>query len=85
MVERFVIPAIGKHAVAEVGRRDIADFHHGMRKTPYQANRALGVISKMFSLAEVWGWRAEGTNPCRHVKRIGNERGSVFCRRRTSD
>ena len=50
------------------GGATIADFHHGMRKTPYQANRALGVISKMFSLAEVWGWRAEGTNPCRHVK-----------------
>ena len=68
MVEKFVIPAMGARAVAEVERKDIARFHHGMRETPYQANRALGVISKMFSLAEIWGWRAEGSNPCRHIK-----------------
>ena len=40
-----------------------------MRHKPYQANRTLAVLSKMFSLAEVWGWRADGSNPCRHVKR----------------
>ena len=36
---------------------------------PYQANRTLGVLSKIFSLAEVWGLRPDGSNPCRHVKR----------------
>lgn len=68
MVERFVIPAIGEHQVAEVERKDIAELHFSMRETPYQANRALGVISKMFTLAEVWGWRTDGTNPSRHIK-----------------
>ena len=38
-------------------------------RKPYQANRTLGVLSKMFSLAEVWGLRPDGSNPCRHVKR----------------
>ena len=68
-VELFVNPAIGTIRVSEVQRKDIAELHHGLRKTPYQANRTLGVLSKMFSLAEVWGWRPDGTNPCRHVKR----------------
>ncbi len=27
------------------------------------------MLSRMFSLAEVWGLRPDGTNPCRHVKR----------------
>ena len=27
------------------------------------------MLSKMFSLAEVWGLRPDGSNPCRHVKR----------------
>ena len=30
-----------------------------MRETPYQANRTLGVLSKIFNLAELWelrGW-----------------------------
>ncbi len=68
-VELFINPAIGTIRVSEVQRKDIAELHHGLRKTPYQANRTLGVMSKMFSLAEVWGWRPDGTNPCRHVKR----------------
>ena len=78
MVERFIIPAMGKQPVTELRRRDIAEFHHGMRGTPYQANRALGVISKMFTLAEIWGWRAEGTNPCRHVKPYRERRRERF-------
>jgi len=34
-------------------------------------------LSKAFNLAEVWGWRPEGSNPCRHVDRYqedGRER-----------
>ena len=43
---------------------------HDMRETPYQANRTLGVLSKIFNLAELWGLRPDGSNPCRHVKRF---------------
>src|SRR5690606_39889906 len=34
---------------------------------PAEANRTFGVLRKMFNLAEVWGLRPDGTNPCRHV------------------
>ena len=59
-------------------RKDIAELHHGLRDKPYQANRTLGVLSKMFSLAEVWGWRADGSNPCRHVKRYKERKRERF-------
>ena len=65
----FIDPAVTELRVSEVWRRDVAALHHGLRDKPYQANRTLGVLSKMFSLAEVWGWRPDGSNPCRHVKR----------------
>ena len=68
-VELFIDPALGDMRVSDVERKDIARLHHDMRDKPYQANRALGVLSKMFSLAEVWGFRPNGSNPCRHVKR----------------
>ena len=32
----------------------------------------------MFSLAEVRGWRADGSNRCRHVKRDGERRRERF-------
>ena len=41
-----------------------------MKDTPYQANRTLGVLSKMFNLAEMWGLRPDGSNPCRHVRKF---------------
>src|SRR5215469_13263697 len=34
------------------------------------ANRALTLLSKMFALAEDWGYRPSGGNPCRMVERF---------------
>ena len=77
-VSLFVDPVIGELRVPEVQRKDIAALHHGLRDKPYQANRTLEVLSKMFSLAEVWGWRPDGTNPCRHVKRYKEHKRERF-------
>ena len=74
----FIEPRIGSRKAAQVRRGDIAELHHAMRKTPYQANRTLEVLSKMFSLAELWGWRPDGSNPCRHVKRYKEHRRERF-------
>ncbi len=74
----FIDPKIGKLLVVDIQRSDIAALHHGMRKTPYQANRTLGVLSKMFNLAELWGLRSDGSNLCRHVKRFREEKRERF-------
>ena len=44
-VKFFIDPRIGTRKVMEIQRSDIAELHHGMRETPYQANRTLGVLS----------------------------------------
>ena len=76
LVETRVRPALGNIKMAEVTRSDVAKFHLSMRISPYVANRALAVLSKMFGLAEDWGVRPDGTNPCRRVKRFPEkERG----------
>ena len=59
-------------------RKDIAKLHFDLREKPYQANRTLGVLSKMFSLAEIWGLRPDGSNPCRHVKRYKESKRERF-------
>lgn len=77
VLERIAIPTIGTLSVADISRADIAKLHHSQKDTPYQANRLLAVLSKMFSWAERNGYRAEGTNPCKHVDRYpeqGRER-----------
>lgn len=65
----FILPAIGHLRIIDVTRADIAKYHHDWRHRPYQANRNLEIISKMFNLAELWGLRPDGSNPRKHIKK----------------
>lgn len=69
LVDKLIVPALGHHKIADLTRADVSRFHHDQRETPYLANRALAVLSKMLNLAEIWGLRDDNTNPCRHVSR----------------
>ncbi len=77
-MDKFIKPAIGAFRVVDVERKDIAELHHKHRAIPYQANRTLGVLSKMFNLAEVWGLRRDGSNPCRHVPKYREHKHERF-------
>ena len=77
-VTQHINPAIGRRRTGDVTRTDIARLHHDLRHTPYQANRAVAVLSKMFNLAEVWGLRPDGSNPCRHVKKYPERKRERF-------
>ena len=73
-LRRFILPALGRLKVADVTRADVAKFHHDLRHIPYQANRNLEVISKMFSMSEMWGMRPDGSNPRLHIKKYPEEK-----------
>ena len=66
-LENHILPALGTLHIDAVGRAEAAALHYGLRDTPRAANRALMVLSKMFSLAEAWGLVPPGANPCRFV------------------
>ena len=77
-VDLFIKPVIGTMKVHAVTRSEISKLHHDLGKIPYQANRTLGVLSKLFNLTEIWGLRPDGSNPCRHVKRYKEEKRERF-------
>ncbi|MFC3569912.1 tyrosine-type recombinase/integrase [Paracoccus simplex] len=77
-LERFILPALGQLTVTGITRADVAKFHHDLRHIPYQANRCLEVVSKMFSLAEMWGLRPDGTNPRKHIRKYPEEKRERF-------
>ena len=77
-LKRFILPALGRLTVTGITRADVAKFHLDLRHIPYQANRCLEVISKMFSLAELWGLRPDGTNPRKHIKKYPEEKRERF-------
>lgn len=78
IVEKLIVPAVGHHNIADLSRADVSRLHHEHRDTPYLANRCLAVLSKMMNLAEEWGLRADGTNPCRHVKKYRESKRERF-------
>ena len=58
-------------------RRQLRDDDPASRSGAW-VDRTLGVLSKMFNLAEMWGLRPDGSNPCLHVKRFKEEKRERF-------
>ncbi len=49
LLDRIILPAVGKKKVADVTRADISRLHQACRDAPSQANHVLAVLSKMFN------------------------------------
>ena len=79
VIEANIKPHLGTTSVSAVTRADVLKLRHSLRETPIAANRTLALLSKMFNLAEAWGLRPDGSNPCRHVERFQeNERRRYY-------
>jgi integrase len=72
MLNRLILPKFENRKVVEIGHKDIQSLHNGLKSTPYQANRALSLLSKMFELSIKWGWRID--NPAKGVEKFHEEK-----------
>lgn len=77
-LESHILPLLGSRKMDQLARADMAKLHHTLLKTPIAANRCLALCSTMLKLAEEWGIRPEGTNPCRFIKRYKEEKRTRF-------
>ena len=75
-IKNHIIPRLGRVKVHEVTRAHISEWMTGLADRPTIANRTLALLRKMFNLAELWGHRPDGSNPCRHVQKYP-EKGST--------
>jgi integrase len=69
MLHRHIGPHFGAHTrVADVAFEDVDALHRKITKTgtPYEANRVVALLSKMFALAIRWKMRAD--NPAQGVE-----------------
>jgi len=67
VIDRCIIPLLGRKKVHDVKRPDVAGLMEKLSYKQTEANKAFSILRKMFNMAEVWGYRPDGTNPCRHV------------------
>ncbi len=77
LLKVHILPAFGSKRIVEVQRADVARLHGKLVETPYEANRALAVVSA------IWGWAARRGevaltgNPAKAIERYpeqGRER-----------
>ena len=80
-LENHILPALGMMPLGLVESAHVAALHYNLRATPRAANRALAVLSKMFTLAAAWGLVADGTNPCRAVRKYKEKKRERFLSR----
>jgi len=69
-IERLIKPELGRRRVEEVTHEEIRKLHVKYRATPYQANRLIALLSKMFSWA---GYKGE-RNPCTDIERFAEQK-----------
>lgn len=70
MIEKELVPAFGRMRVKDVSRQKIRAYHAGLEDTPYEANRRLALLSKVFSYgADDLEWIARGDHPVKGIAR----------------
>jgi integrase len=77
-LNKHILPLLGRKQVESINRVDVHRLHFSMRNSPGAANRCLALVSKMMNLAERWGIRPDGTNPCRHVEKNPEKKRKRF-------
>lgn len=78
LIDKRIKPVLGAMKADAVTSDDVMRVHHALRNTPYEANRTLALLSKVFNLAEAWRVRTGLSNPCRHVKRYPEHKRERF-------
>ena len=76
-IDRYILPAWRNLKAADIKRADVAALHSKIGKAgkPYEANRTLALLSKMFELARRWGYVPEDqTNPARGIDRFKEQK-----------
>jgi integrase len=71
-------PTLGKLKLKDITPAHIAKLHASGRGRPTNANRCRALLSHLFKMAEVWGERRPGSNPCRYVEKFGERKRERF-------
>ena len=72
-----ILPWFQGRLIADITARDVKQWFASLYETPVAADRSAPVLSVIMRQAEVYGYRAEDTNPCAGIKRYrrrGRER-----------
>ena len=64
-----ILPWFRGRAIGDIERHDVQRWFASLHATPVAADRSAPVLSVILRQAEVYGYRAQGSNPCIGIKR----------------
>ena len=64
-----ILPHFAGCRIADIDSRDIRNWFASQHATPVAADRSMPVLSVIMKEAEAMGYRQEGSNPCRGIRR----------------
>lgn len=77
-INSIIIPFFKERKFSDISREDILRFQDYLKNTPIQFNRCKSILSKAFSLAELWGYRPKDSNPCRGIQKYPEKKKERF-------
>ncbi len=70
ILRKNILPTFGDTTVDAITVEQVKEWFASMSERPGVANRAMPVLSVMMRMAELWGYRAHNTNPCKRTRRF---------------
>lgn len=74
VIEQHIVRVLGSVPIADLTTADAIRLHQRLQKTPYQANRALAVLSKLVAWAASAKLRQPGPNPCHGIEKFPEQK-----------
>jgi integrase len=68
LLSQHILPALGRVAVARLGRDDVTRLHAAVARTPRRANYTLSTVRALLNFGIDLGLRPPGSNPVRRIK-----------------
>ena len=73
-----LLPFFAGRPIADITREEVQRWFRSLHATPAAANRSAPVLSVIMQQAEAWGYRPDGGNPCKGIRRYRQKRSERF-------
>ena len=73
-----ILPFFAGRPIAEITREEVQRWFRSLHAVPAAANRSAPILSVIMQQAEAWGYRPDGDNPCKGIKRYRQKRLERF-------
>ena len=77
-LQNQILPFFEGRPIAEIDREEVQHWFRSLHATPAAANRSAPILSVIMQQAEAWGYRPDGGNPCKGIRRYRQKRCERF-------